>query len=76
MPVGALTEKLELIGMSLSFFIPELILAAGIFLLIVIGLIKKKNASLLTFACLAIFCFFIFLYRYELVSIQHTCQYF
>jgi NADH-quinone oxidoreductase subunit N len=42
--VSNLAEKLELIGTSLSFFIPELILAAGILLVICAGLIKKvKN---------------------------------
>ena len=50
-----LREKLELIGMSLSFFIPELILTSGILLLIVIGLIKKERASLLTFVCFVLF---------------------
>ena len=38
-----LKEKLELIGASLSFFIPETVLIAGIILLIVAGLSKKGN---------------------------------
>jgi len=50
-----LTEKLELIGMSFSFFIPELILTAGILLSLTIGLIKKENVSLLTFVGFLLF---------------------
>lgn len=45
-----LKEKLELIGMSLSFFVPELILSAGILLVVTLGLIRKDKNSLLNFA--------------------------
>jgi NADH-quinone oxidoreductase subunit N len=40
--------------MSISFFVPELILSVGIFFIILIGLIKKEISSLLTFTSLAI----------------------
>ncbi len=49
-----LSDKLELIRMSISFFIPELILSIGILLIILIGLIKKENLPLLSFASLGI----------------------
>ncbi|HOX84070.1 MAG TPA: NADH-quinone oxidoreductase subunit N [Chryseolinea sp.] len=46
-----LSDKLELIRMSISFFIPELILIIGIILIILIGLIKKENKTLLLSFC-------------------------
>lgn len=50
-----LTEKLASIGMSFSFFVPELILAAGILVIITIGLVRGNNTLLLTMACLLLF---------------------
>ncbi|MDH4090300.1 MAG: NADH-quinone oxidoreductase subunit N [Cyclobacteriaceae bacterium] len=52
-----LKDKLELIGMSLSFFVPELVLIVGIILLIGIGLRKKQYPPLLTFLSLLLFSF-------------------
>lgn len=53
--MATLIEKLESIGMSLSFFIPELVLASGILFVIGIGLVKKDNLSLLTLASFILF---------------------
>jgi len=53
--VTDLKEKLELIGMSLSFFIPELVLTSGILLVVFIGLIKREKDSLLTIVSILIF---------------------
>ncbi len=50
-----LSDKLELIRMSISFFIPELILIVGILLIIIVGLIKKESLTLLTFFSFGIF---------------------
>jgi NADH-quinone oxidoreductase subunit N len=52
--VEVLSDKLELIRMSISFFIPELILSIGIILIILIGLIKKENLTLLSLFSLSI----------------------
>lgn len=41
-----LKEKLELIGTSLSYFVPELILIAGILLVVCAGLIRKEKVAL------------------------------
>ncbi|MEO7992223.1 MAG: NADH-quinone oxidoreductase subunit N [Chryseolinea sp.] len=49
-----LSDKLELIRMSISFFVPELILSIGILIIIIAGLIKKENLSLLSFFSLGI----------------------
>ena len=48
-------EKLELIGTSLSFFVPEFALTAGIILIICLGLIKREKDSLLTFVTILFF---------------------
>ena len=40
--------------MSISFFIPELILSTGILLIILIGLIKKESLTLVSFCSLGI----------------------
>lgn len=49
-----LKEKLELIGMSLSFFIPELILTGGILLVVCLGLIWKDRIALFNLTAIAI----------------------
>ena len=49
-----LGDKLDLIRMSISFFIPEIILCVGIIVIIMIGLINKENQTLLSFASLGI----------------------
>ncbi len=49
-----LSDKLELIRLSISFFIPEMILSVGIIFIILIGLIKKENLTLLSFTALGI----------------------
>jgi NADH-quinone oxidoreductase subunit N len=69
--VTTLTDKLELIGMSLSFFIPELIISSGILFIIAIGLLKKGNASLLTFFCLILFSasFFYHVFNWSLYAV-------
>jgi len=54
MPVVDLKEKLEIIGTSLPYFVPELVLIAGILLLILTGLTRKADASLLTLLCLVL----------------------
>lgn len=56
--------------MSLSFFIPELILTLGILLLIAIGLIKRERASLLTFVCFILFVlsFLFFVFNWPLYT--------
>ncbi len=43
-----LTDKLELIGTSLSFFVPELVLTSGILLLITAGLLARNKQTLFT----------------------------
>jgi NADH-quinone oxidoreductase subunit N len=53
--VTDLKDKLELIGMSLSFFIPELVLTAGIILIICIGLIKGEKDAVLTVVSILFF---------------------
>ncbi len=49
-----LSDKLELIRMSVSFFIPEIILSIGILFIILSGLIKKENLTLLSISSLGI----------------------
>ncbi len=44
-----LYEQLELIRMSFKFFIPEVLLTAGILLLLASGLVKKEATHLFTF---------------------------
>jgi len=44
-----LYEQLELTWMSFNFFIPEVLLTAGILLLLASGLVKKEAARLFTF---------------------------
>src|SRR5688572_15423546 len=44
-----LYEQLELTWMSFKFFIPEVLLTAGILLLLASGLVKKEAATLFTF---------------------------
>ena len=43
-----LTEQLESIRMSFTFFIPEIVLASSVILLLVAGLIKKDGTSVFT----------------------------
>ena len=66
-----LKEKLELIGMSLSFFIPELVLTAGILLVVCIGLIKGEKDTILTVASILFFALSFFSSCPQLVGI---CQ--
>ena len=44
-----LYEQLELTWMSFKFFIPEVLLTAGILLLLASGLVRKEAARLFTF---------------------------
>jgi NADH-quinone oxidoreductase subunit N len=53
--VTGLTEQLELIRMSFAFFIPETILTSGMIILLVVGLIRKDAATLLTILSIATF---------------------
>ena len=50
-----LYEQLELNRMSLSFFIPEILLACGILLLITLGLFAKRDSPLFSFFSIVIF---------------------